>query len=188
MKNYELVLLLDPSIQDKEQKEFIAELEAKFKKNIVEKDDIGILSLTHDLWGKKGNDRFYFLSYYFQGETDMSDVIKEYLLYNKLVYRYFFFVMWKEEEKLSYAKTQEELQKFIDEWKEKKRWTKMWFFLKTENEKYVSWKSIPMLKVYMTRFWDIKPRRYTWNSVTMQKKLRKAIIRSREMWLLEYIK
>jgi ribosomal protein S6 len=49
MKNYELVLLLNPSIQDKEQKDFLASLEKEIQNNIVEKDDIGLLTLAHDL-------------------------------------------------------------------------------------------------------------------------------------------
>ena len=64
----------------------------------------------------------------------------------------------------------------------------MTFFTKSENEKYISWKSLPMLKKYMTRFGDIKPRKYTGNPVSAQKNLRKVVIRAREMGLLEYIK
>jgi ribosomal protein S18 len=45
-----------------------------------------------------------------------------------------------------------------------------------------------MLKKYMTRFGDVKPRKYTGNRVSVQKALRKVIIRAREMGLLEYVK
>lgn len=96
--------------------------------------------------------------------------------------------MTKTETPLSYEKTQQEMAKIIEEWVEKKKGNKMTFFTKPENTKYVSWKAIPMLKKYMTRFGDIKPRKYTGNPVSVQKHLRKVIIRTREMGLLEYIK
>lgn len=50
----------------------------------------------------------------------------------------------------------------------------------------VSWKAIPLLKEYMTRFDNIKPRKYSQHSVRMQKKVRKALIRARELGLLAY--
>lgn len=56
------------------------------------------------------------------------------------------------------------------------------------NEYLINWKSVILLKKYMTRFGDIKPRRFTGNSVSQQKKVRKAIIRARELWIIEYIK
>lgn len=62
------------------------------------------------------------------------------------------------------------------------------FFDKADNETLISWKSVELLKRYVTRFWDIKPRKYSWNSVKHQKQLRKAIIRARELGVLEYIK
>jgi ribosomal protein S6 len=40
MKNYELVLLLDASLQEKERKEFVADFEKQIKDSIVEKDEI----------------------------------------------------------------------------------------------------------------------------------------------------
>jgi len=45
-----------------------------------------------------------------------------------------------------------------------------------------------MLKKYITRFGDIKPRKYTRNGVSVQKKLRKEIIRARNFGLVEFIK
>jgi ribosomal protein S18 len=57
-----------------------------------------------------------------------------------------------------------------------------------ENEKYINWKSPVFLNEYISRFADIKARKYTKNSVKIQKKLRKAIIRARELGLLPYVK
>lgn len=45
----------------------------------------------------------------------------------------------------------------------------------------ISWKSIPLLKQYMTRFDNIKPRKYSKHSVATQKKLKQAISRAREL-------
>ena len=45
-----------------------------------------------------------------------------------------------------------------------------------------------MLKKYVSRFGNIKPRGYTVNPVNKQKKLRKAVLRARELGLIEYVK
>ena len=52
----------------------------------------------------------------------------------------------------------------------------------------ISWKAVPLLERYMTRFDNIKPRKYSKHSVRVQKKLRKAIIRARELGLISYTK
>lgn len=62
------------------------------------------------------------------------------------------------------------------------------FFCKLENERVISRKNLALLKRFVTRFWDIKPKKYTWNSVKHQKLVRSAIIRARELWLIDYIK
>ena len=50
----------------------------------------------------------------------------------------------------------------------------------------ISWKAVPLLQEYMTRFDNIKPRKYAQHSVRVQKKLRKAIIRARELGIMAY--
>ena len=50
----------------------------------------------------------------------------------------------------------------------------------------ISRKALPLLQQYMTRFDNIKPRKYANHSVAMQKKIRKAIIRAREIGILAY--
>lgn len=52
----------------------------------------------------------------------------------------------------------------------------------------ISWKALPLLRMYTTRFDDIKPRKYSNHPVSIQKKMRKAIIRAREIGLLPYTK
>jgi len=52
----------------------------------------------------------------------------------------------------------------------------------------ISWKAVPLLTQYMTRFDNIKPRKYSQHSVRDQKRLRQAIIRARELGLVAYTK
>ncbi len=61
-------------------------------------------------------------------------------------------------------------------------------YFNKENEYLINWKSTSLLWKYITRFGDIKPRRFTWNTVRQQKKIRKAISRARELGLIVYIK
>jgi ribosomal protein S18 len=64
----------------------------------------------------------------------------------------------------------------------------MSFFSNNKNVDYLSWKSLSILQKYISRFWEFKPRKYTWNGVSAQKKLRSVIIRARELGVLSYIK
>ncbi len=66
--------------------------------------------------------------------------------------------------------------------------TRKTFFSDSRNWDLINWKSIVILKRYMTRFGNIKPRKYTGVPVKIQKKIRRAIIRARELGLLPYIK
>jgi len=62
------------------------------------------------------------------------------------------------------------------------------FFVDKKNQQYISWKAIPVLRKYLTRFGDIKPRKYTGVNVKTQKRIRRSIIRARELGLLPYIR
>ncbi|MEI6426517.1 MAG: 30S ribosomal protein S18 [Candidatus Absconditabacteria bacterium] len=188
MKHYELVLLLNASLQEKDRKDFVAGLEKDFHENIIQKDDIGLLKTAHDLGEKKGNDSFYFVSYYIKATEQDLNKIRESFKYNKMVYRYFLFGQNKTDEMFVYEKVQADMNKIIEERQEKKMGNKVTFFTHSENKKYVNWKAIPMIKKYVTRFGNIKPRKYTGNAVAVQKLLRTTIIKAREMGLLEYIK
>jgi len=57
-----------------------------------------------------------------------------------------------------------------------------------DNEHLINWKSIILLKHFLNRFGNIKMRKFTKLSVKYQKRIRKAIINSRELWLIPYIK
>jgi len=70
-----------------------------------------------------------------------------------------------------------------EEWTVKKKLT---MFADKKYDRYLVWQAVGLLKKFMTRFGDIKPRKYTGISVQQQKKVRKAILRARELGLLPY--
>lgn len=53
---------------------------------------------------------------------------------------------------------------------------------------HINWKAVMLLNQYVSRFCNIKPRKYTWISLKKQKILRRTIIRARELWLISYTK
>jgi len=57
-----------------------------------------------------------------------------------------------------------------------------------ENEYLINWKSVLLLKHFVSRFGNIKQRKFTKLSVKYQKKVRKAIINTRELGLIPYIR
>ncbi len=188
MQKYEVVLLIDASLSEIKRKETVAEFEKLIKKNIIQQDDIGLQQLAYCLGNKAWHDKAYAYSYEIQAESEDLDVVKKDILYNKAIKRYFIFKMDKNEQFLLFAKTNEELQVVIETWDAKKLWQKVNFFADKKNMKYINRKSVAMLKKYITRFWDIKPREYTHNPVGIQKRLKTAILRSRELWFLPYKK
>lgn len=188
MENYELVLLLDSKTKESDRKSFISDLEKNLKDNIVSKDEIWLMDLLYPLKWVQANDKAYFYSYYLQLETANIKDIKQLFLYNNIILKYDIFRRTKKQVGFEFKILQKELQDIIDSWEEKKLGQKITFFADLKNAKYINWKSIPMFKKYITRFGDIKPRKYTHNWVSVQKKLRKEIIRARNFGLIEFIK
>ena len=121
----------------------------------------------------------YYVSYYMELDNNQLEELKKNLLYTNVVVRYEIFTMNKDQAMLEYAKLQEELEKIMDSWDDKRFGNKISFLSHAENDKYINWKSVVILKKYLTRFGEIKPRSYTKNSVKTQKKLRQEIIRAR---------
>ena len=56
------------------------------------------------------------------------------------------------------------------------------------NEYLINWKSVLLLKHFINRFGNIKMRKFTNLTVKYQKRVRKSIINSRELWLIPYIR
>ncbi len=188
MENYELVLLLDSKTKEADRKALLSDLEKNFKDNIISKDDIWLMNLLYPLKWVKVNDVAYFCSYYLQLEAANIKDIKQAFLYNNIILKYDIFKRTKKQASFEFKTLQKELEDVINSWEEKKLWQKISFFADLKNSKYINRKSIPMLKKYVTRFGDMKPRKYTHNWVSVQKKLRKEIIRARNFGLIEFIK
>lgn len=188
MQKYELVLMLDASLQEKDRQNAVSALEESIKECIIKKDDMGLRKTMYDFGRVRGHDSFYIHSYHIQAENKDLDSVKKQLLYNKTVARYFIFKMNNTDEFFMFDELQTKLNKMLEAREEKKTGQKVSFFMNKDNKKYLNWKSIPVLKKYMTRFGSIKPRKYTKNPVLTQKKVKESIHRAREMGLLEYIK
>lgn len=52
----------------------------------------------------------------------------------------------------------------------------------------IDYKNIELLKKYITKFWKIVPRYYSWISLINQKKLSNAIKKARIMALIPFVK
>lgn len=72
--------------------------------------------------------------------------------------------------------------------KKKELAVRKWYFNKALHASELSWKATKLLMFYITRFGEIKPRRYMGNTVRQQKKVREAIIRARELGVVAYTK
>ena len=188
MQKYDLVLLVDASLSETNRKEVVTELETLIKKIIVKQDDMGLQQLMYDLWSKAWNDKAYVYSYCIEAKAEDLDIIKKHLLYNKAVKRYYVFKMDKNEDFLIFSKVNDELNTIIETWDPKKLWQKVTFFSDKKNEKYLNRKAVVMLRKYVTRFGNIKPRAYTNTSVSIQKKLKNVILRARELGFIAYKK
>ncbi|PID34588.1 MAG: hypothetical protein CR971_02445 [candidate division SR1 bacterium] len=188
MQKYELVLVMDPKLNETERNGVIEVFEKDFKDNILKKDDMGVQQLKYDLSRVKGRDAAYFISYHLELEPTAVKKVKEIFLYTSEVYRNFLYKMGNEELFWEYDKINKELQKIIDAWDVKRYGNRVSFFANKDNDKYLTWKAITMLKKYLTRFGNVKPRAYTGNSVSKQKTVRKMLIRARELGLLDYIR
>jgi len=52
----------------------------------------------------------------------------------------------------------------------------------------IDYKNVELLKKYITKFWKITPRYYSWVSLKNQKKLANAIKKARIMALVPFVK
>ncbi len=186
MQKYELVLLLDYQAQDADRKDLLSKFEKDFKDNILKKDDMWLKEMSHDMKWKRWNNKAYFVSYHLQAESSTLQEIRKGFLYANVVVRYDIFKMSQEQEFFEFEKLQKELEKIMDARDNKRFWNRISFLSHDENAKYINWKSVAILKKYLTRFGNIKPRKYTKNLVRTQKKLRKEILRARGLWLIEF--
>lgn len=188
MQKYDVVLLVDSSLSETNRKETISEFEKLIKKTMIQQDDMGLQQLMYDLGSKAWNDKAYVYSYCIEAWNDTLEEIKKSLVYNKAIKRYMIFKIEKNSEFMKFSQVNDELNAIIEWWDAKKLGQKVTFFADKKNEKYINRKAVVMLKKYITRFGNIKPRAYTNNSVSTQKKLKSVILRTRELGFIEYKK
>ena len=188
MQKYDVVLLVDAKLSDAERKTLLADMEKSLGKAVLEKDDMGVQSLAYNLSDKIWQNTAYMVSYYVQAPAADITAFKKDLVYNKSIKRYVVYKMNATEPFFTFAALNKELTTIIDGRDQKKIWQKLTFLADRRNAKYLNWKAIPLLKKYISRFGNIKPRKYTGNSVGLQKKLRETVLRARELGLLEYAK
>ena len=144
--------MLKTSITEAERKAVISEIESKYK--VLDKDEIGIKDLYYTVKG--GIRQAYFVSLSMELSADNIADLKKSLLYNPTLIHYEIFAREANQEFFHFEKLQAS-----EDIKDRKFGQKVTFFSKAENAKYINWKSISILKYYLTRFGDIKPRQYT---------------------------
>jgi ribosomal protein S18 len=102
--------------------------------------------------------------------------------------RYGFFVRSNTEKYLSKKELMAEVVTML-EWHSEKAGKQKHFLKLSEKQSYlIDRKNESLLKLFITRFGQIKPRKYTGLAVRLQKKMREQILRGRELWVVEFTK
>lgn len=188
MSLYELVIILDPRLSAEDVADARKNIENLIKtKHIKDTDDMGLQHFAHNMKDNLQLNKGYILSYAVEIDADTLASINTELGYNKQVIRHTTFTLHTLDDFIHFEKNLDTAQEFADndEWSIKKSLT---IFADKKHDYLFHWKSVPLLEKFMTRFGDIKPRKYTGVSVSQQKKIRKAIVRSRTLGLLPFIK
>ncbi len=188
MSMYELVVVIDPGTSQEVRDWVSADIEKMvWASSIKWTDDMWLVQFAYEMYRKKGLHQWFVTSYHLDiDSSDVTKITKE-LSYKKELLRCVFYAMKTNQEYLSLEDTAKKVESLVesDEWTMKKKLT---LFKDWVNEEYLTWKAVPLLKKFMTRFGDIKPRKYTGITVAQQKRLRLAIQRARELWFIVYIK
>ncbi len=186
MKAYEAVIIIDPQLTQDMLQKTKSTIEKLFDGWVQQSDDMGLQTFHHNMKDKKWRGQGFMISYYVSLHGEQVENIKRELGYMKEVVRFVFFAMSTNQPYFTMKWLEKELKPIVesDDWVVKK---KVSFFENKQNENYFVRKAVPLLKKFMTRFWDVKPRKYTGISVKQQKKVRKAILRWRELWIIPYI-
>lgn len=116
MKLYELVVVMNASLQSDEKLELLTSIENLIGKDAIkEKDDVWVLKAAYPLQWKKENHSIHIVSYYLDlSNGDISSLSKD-LSFIKWLLRHFFYRMDRDQEFISYAETQEKLKALIGE-------------------------------------------------------------------------
>lgn len=188
-KLYELVVLLHPQLSKDEQDAIYAKIDSLLGKGKKETDDMWLVQLAHPI-GKAKLSQVHMTSYYCELDSQATKAIKDELSITKGVVRYVVFAMNATDTFLSFAEINKQFEKkpVAEGEKKPEQMVRKGYFNKESHNDQISWKSVKLLTFYLTRFGEIKPRRFMGNSVAQQKKVRQAILRARELWVLAYTK
>lgn len=187
MKNYELVILLQPQLSKDDHEKLVNDILKLIADNggkIVATDDMGMTTLTHDITKLKLK-QAYFISYHLELSGDKVQTLKSAFAIMKGIVRFAFFLMDAREAFISYAEINKTWEQEKDA-KGKNITVKKGFFEDDAMLSNINWKAVNLLRHYTTRFGEIKPRSFMGNRVKHQKKVRRAIIRARELGVLAY--
>ena len=185
-KNYELVVLLHPQLSKDEQDAINTKIDTLLGKGKKQTDDMWLVELKHHI-GKGKLTQVHMTSYYCELESQTVDAIKKELSITKGAIRYVFYAMGAKQPFLTFEEVNKKFEdKPVEEWKKKEHLVRKGYFNKDIHLDEISWKATKLLKFYITRFGDMKPRKFMSNSVSQQKKVRQAILRARELWVLAY--
>ncbi len=187
MKNYELVILLQPQLSKDDHEKLVNDIQkllANSGGKIIATDDMGMTTLTHDITKLKLK-QAYFISYHLELSGDKVQSLKAAFGIMKGLIRFAFFLMAPSEQFISYAEINKTWEQEKDA-KGKNITVKKGFFEDDATISNINWKAVNLLKHYTTRFGNIKPRAFMGNRVKHQKKVRRAIIRARELGVLAY--
>ncbi len=190
MQKYELVLLLNARKSEEELSKVIASIEKALPKDsILNKDEVWVMQSEYFFSGNKDLDKMYLISYHLQLSSEDMTSFKNKVAYYEEIIRFFFYKMWNSQEFITYKDANSWSEKIISKYDDTPSLNKKVNILcNKDNLKYLLRKNVTLLNKYITRFDEIKPRNFSWHSVKIQKKLRKVIIRARELWLIRYKK
>lgn len=113
MRQYELVLLLHPRSSENDRKKVIEDLENLFADAIKAKDDMGIIDLAFPLKNNKDLLKAYFISYHLELEPSRVIHLKNEMRYNKAILRYFFYVLHKNSQFITYKQAQKATEEIL---------------------------------------------------------------------------
>ncbi len=203
-KIYELVVLLHPQLSKDDQDAIYSKIDTLLGAGKKDTDSMGLVQLAHPI-GKARLTQVHMTSYYCELTPQTTNTIKQELTLTKGVVRHVFFAMTANEPFHTFAGVNKKFEKPVEEKaaveevpaekkpeltrttaKKKEQMVRKGYFNKDSHREEITWKATKLLTFYITRFGDMKPRKFMGNSVSQQKKVRQAILRARELGVLAY--
>ncbi len=211
-KIYELVVLLNPQLSKDDQDAINNKIDTLLGAGKKDTDAMGLVQLAHPI-GKARLTQVHMTSYYCELTPAQTATIKQELTLTKGVVRHVFFAMTANQPFLTFAGVNQKFNKAAEEkaaaaaaievanaeagvekkpeltrttTKKKEQMVRKGYFNKDSHREEITWKATKLLTFYITRFGDMKPRKFMGNSVSQQKRVRQAILRARELGVIAY--